>query len=271
MIDEERGELVCESCGYVASTIPDRGPEWRPYSLRESFRRARAGAPPTYLLHDLGLSTHGPREKTLKPSTEERRLITVLSEIQGLSARLRLPEKVAETAALLYRGAWSKGLRSRLLKAEAAAYLYTASKLFNLPRSLREFSEASGVKEKRIAARYRRISRALSLRPHPSATAYISRIVRQTGLSGSVENAAHRIIEEAGRVGLTQGRKPAALAAASVYIAASLLGEKVSQRTLSKTLYISPATLRKRYKELMKKINVREIFGAAYAQETNQA
>lgn len=261
--DEETGELVCESCGYVVSTIPNRGPEWRPYSLRESSRRARAGAPATYLLHDLGLSTHAPPDKSLKPTARERKLISILSEIHGLSARLRLPEKVAETAALLYRRAESRRLRSRFLKAEAAAYLYTASKLFNLPRSLKEFAEASGVEEKAIAARYRRISGVFNLHPQPSATAYVSRIVRQIGLSGSVESAAHRLLEEADRLGLTQGRKPAVLAAASVYVAASLLREKVSQRALSKIVYISPGTLRKRYKELLQKINVEEIFGAA--------
>ncbi|KAA0007251.1 MAG: transcription initiation factor IIB, partial [Thermoplasmata archaeon] len=56
--DYARGELVCEDCGLVIDeNIVDMGPEWRAFDAEQKEKRARAGAPLTYTIHDKGLST----------------------------------------------------------------------------------------------------------------------------------------------------------------------------------------------------------------------
>src|SRR5271169_2579605 len=55
--DAEKGEQVCQSCGYVAQAGADEGPEWKAIDLEEKTKRVRVGSPTTLTLHDLGLST----------------------------------------------------------------------------------------------------------------------------------------------------------------------------------------------------------------------
>ncbi len=56
--DGNRGELICEKCGYVLETrLIDEGPEWRAFNSEERNKRSRVGSPSTFSVHDKGLST----------------------------------------------------------------------------------------------------------------------------------------------------------------------------------------------------------------------
>ena len=58
MKDHESAEIVCMGCGYVvAAKLTDQGPEWRAFDSEQLEKRARAGAPTTFTIHDKGLST----------------------------------------------------------------------------------------------------------------------------------------------------------------------------------------------------------------------
>ena len=58
MKDHESAEIVCMACGYVvAAKLTDQGPEWRAFDDEQRAKRARAGAPTTFTIHDKGLST----------------------------------------------------------------------------------------------------------------------------------------------------------------------------------------------------------------------
>ncbi len=58
MRDYRNAEIVCTDCGFVIATkIADRGPEWRAFDDEQREKRARAGPPTTYTIHDKGLST----------------------------------------------------------------------------------------------------------------------------------------------------------------------------------------------------------------------
>lgn len=47
--DENRGELICEKCGYVLETrLIDEGPEWRAFNSEERDKRSRVGSPSTF-------------------------------------------------------------------------------------------------------------------------------------------------------------------------------------------------------------------------------
>ena len=59
VVDDERGETVCEDCGLVVETDEiDRGPEWRAFDSQEKDEKSRVGAPTTNMMHDKGLSTN---------------------------------------------------------------------------------------------------------------------------------------------------------------------------------------------------------------------
>jgi len=56
--DNESGEMFCSKCGFVLSEkIQEAGPEWRSFTQDEHGDRARAGAPTSLTMHDMGLAT----------------------------------------------------------------------------------------------------------------------------------------------------------------------------------------------------------------------
>ena len=58
MNDNESAEIVCMGCGYVVvAELTNQGPEWRAFDAEQRAKRARAGAPATFTIHDKGLST----------------------------------------------------------------------------------------------------------------------------------------------------------------------------------------------------------------------
>src|SRR5580692_7663083 len=126
--DSDKGEQVCQACGYVAAAGADEGPEWKAIDLEEKTKRVRVGSPTTLTLHDLGLSTdigsdmrdsHGKYlDPTMRATVEkmrkwqsrvrtinsqERGLSIVLAKITEVCDNLNLPRNVAETAAHIYR------------------------------------------------------------------------------------------------------------------------------------------------------------------------
>ena len=75
-------------------------------------------------------------------------------------------------------------------------------------------------------------------------------IAHELGLSEKAQFKAVKIIEEASNNGLTPGRNPAGVAAAAVYIASILLGERKTQRDVAEIAGVSEITIRNSYKEL---------------------
>jgi len=56
--DTESGEMFCSKCGFVMSEkLQESGPEWRSFTQDEHGDRARAGAPTSLTMHDMGLAT----------------------------------------------------------------------------------------------------------------------------------------------------------------------------------------------------------------------
>jgi len=56
--DHESGEMFCSKCGFVLTEkLQESGPEWRSFTQDEHGDRARAGAPTSLTMHDMGLAT----------------------------------------------------------------------------------------------------------------------------------------------------------------------------------------------------------------------
>ncbi|MBC7219667.1 MAG: transcription initiation factor IIB [Hadesarchaea archaeon] len=282
--DYERAELVCASCGYVIhAKIMDMGPEWRAFDQEQRERRGRVGAPMTLTIHDKGLSTmidwrdrdsHG---KDLTPKRRaqiyrlrkwqrrirvsdatERNLAFALSEIDRMSSHLNLPRNVREAAALIYRKAVEERLiRGRSIEGVAAAALYAACRESKVPRTLDEIAEVSRVSKKEIGRSYRFIARELLIHLRPTSPIdYIPRFGSDLGLSGAVQSKAIELLKEAQKKGLTSGRGPTGVAAAAIYIASVLMGERRTQRDVADVARVTEVTVRNRYKELCEKLGL---------------
>ena len=282
--DYERAELVCASCGFVIhDKIMDMGPEWRAFDQEQRDRRGRVGAPMTFTIHDKGLSTmidwrdrdsHG---KDLTPKRRaqiyrlrkwqrrirvsdatERNLAFALSEVDRMSSHLSLPRNVREAAAVIYRKAVEERLiRGRSIEGVAAAALYAACRECKVPRTLDEIAEVSRVTKKEIGRSYRFIARELLIHLRPtSPNDYIPRFGSELGLSGEAQSKAIDLLKEATAQGLTSGRGPTGVAAAAIYIASVLTGERRTQRDVADVARVTEVTVRNRYKELCDKLGL---------------
>ena len=283
-VDNSRAEVCCARCGLVLDeNLIDSGPEWRAFDHEQRDKRTRTGAPLTYTISDKGLNTtidwkdkdiHGHKipernkaqiyrlrkwNKRMRVSgAGERNLAFALSELDRDSSRLGIPRSVREDAAIIYRSAAkNKLIRGRSIEVVVASALYAACRRCNIPRTLDEIAIASNVSKKQVGKTYRFLSRELNIKLKPTSPSdYISRFASKLGLSGEVQAKAIEIINKAVKSGLSSGKGPTGVAAAALYIASLLLGERKTQKEVSEISGVTEVTIRNRYKELSENIDM---------------
>jgi len=282
--DSSKGEAVCMDCGLIVSEdeMFDTGKEWRSFDGGDEDS-SRGGSPMKYVKLNKGLVTMIDRRGTdlrgnklsskgraqmyrlIKwhkrasvSSSMQRNLSIALTEMRRVASYLNIPETLVEAAALLYRKTVKKGLiRGRLIEAVVASVLYTVCRTYHVPRTLNEMAEASGLTKKEIGRTYRFLVRELNLEvPLTNPIHYIPRFASELNLSGEVQEEGRRILEEAIKKGLISGRGPTGVAAAAVYIAGLLKGERRTQKEVANVAGVTEVTIRNRYRELKKRLNI---------------
>lgn len=279
VVDHDRGERVCSSCGLVAEADQiDRGPEWRAFDAEEREEKSRVGSPTTPLLHDEGLSTEigwadqdaygnaidpdkraqlsrmrtwNQRAKTR--DSKERDFRKALSEIERMGSALGLPEPIREIASVLYRRALDEGLLpGRSIEGVASAAIYAASRQADAPRSLDEVAPVSRVDRLEIARTYRYVKRELDLEISPvDPVEYLPRFASDLDVSTVVERRARDLLKMAKDRGLHSGKSPTGMAAAAIYAAGLVVDQRVTQDEVSAVSDVSQVTIRNRYMELV--------------------
>ncbi|MFH1285594.1 MAG: transcription initiation factor IIB [Candidatus Micrarchaeota archaeon] len=277
--DYERGEIICSECGLiVAENVMDEGPEWRAFDSEQAAKRARGGAPVTYMRANKGLVTEidqynrdirgtkisGKKQAQLYrmrkwhkrasiSSSVERNLAIALSELDRISSYLGLPENIREAAALLYRKCVERGLiRGRLIESVVSAVIYAICRDYGIPRTLDEIAKVSGMEKKEIGRTFRFIARELNIRvPLSDPSSYVPRFVSSLGLGGAVQERAIALLKKAMDKGIVSGRGPTGVAAAAVYIAVAMSGgKKKTQKEVADVAGVTEVTIRNRYREM---------------------
>ena len=265
--DAEKGETICRECGLVIEDrMVDFTQEWRDFEDDRGESKRRTGAPSTQTSFDQGLGTDKERDRffrlrkwNIRISTAiERNLKVALAELKRVSSFLKLPKSVEEEAARVYRLAVQKGLvRGRSMESVVAGALYAACRRHEVPRTLDEMGEASGIEKKEIGRTYRFVTRELGISIKPSNPAdYIPRFASALKLSPETQSKAVEILEMARDIELTSGRGPTGIAAAALYVSSLLHGEKRTQREVADVAGVTEVTIRNRYKELIKKLKL---------------
>ena len=282
--DYSRGELVCQNCGLVLEEhLIDQGPEWRSFDSGQDEKRSRTGAPMSVTMHDKGLSTdidwlnkdsYGRSIPTKNraqlyrlrkwqrrirvSSATERNLSFALGELERIASEMELPKHVRETSAVIYRKAVKQNLiRGRSIEGVVAATLYAACRQCQVPRTLDEIAGVSRVGRKEIGRTYRFMMRELSLKLKPiSPREYIERFCSELELGRDVQNKAFDLLQRAQEKELTSGRGPTGVAAAAIYIASILTGERKTQKDVAEVAGVTEVTIRNRYKEMARKLDV---------------
>ncbi len=209
--DNESGEMFCSKCGFVITEkLQEAGPEWRSFTQDEHGDRARAGAPTSLTMHDMGLATiinpvnkdasGRPLTASMKSTIErlrtwdsrsqvhepvDRNFRQAFSELNRLKDKLAISDAVIEKAAYIYRKALDKGLvRGRSISALMASALYAACRDTETPRNLKDVEQAANIKRKDIARCYRLLVKELDLKmPVTDSIQCVARIASRIGIA----------------------------------------------------------------------------------------
>jgi len=277
--NKERGEIICKECGLVLEDkMVDFGQDWRSFDGDDAAKKRRTGAPMTYTEYDQGLGTEvGQKGDLFKLSGKdrnkffrlrkwqyristaiERNLKLALAELKRVGSYLKLPKSVEEEAARIYTLAVQRGLvRGRSMESVVAGALYAACRRHEVPRTLDELSESSGIEKKEIGRTYRFVTRELGISILPSNPAdYIARFSSALKLNAETQSKAIEILESAQKAELTSGRGPTGIAAAALYVSALIHGEKRTQREVADVAGVTEVTIRNRYKELLDRLKL---------------
>ena len=280
--DLETGELVCKECGLVLNNGElDTGPEWRAYNTAELNRKKRTGLGLKNSIYDKGLATmlNGYKDYKGKALSEEERikylrlqkfnnrtkisdswkrnLSIAFSELDRVCSILHMPDNIKENAAVIYRKVLKADLvRGRSIDAFVAACLYTACRLEKLPRSLNSIADTSTCDLQTITKHYRLMIREIDLDiPLDTPIKYLSSFASKMKVNSRVEQQSAWILGLARENNIQVGKNPKGVAAAALYLACLLDGEKVIQGDVADVSEVSAVTLRKRCKELRKLVD----------------
>ncbi|MFX1328357.1 MAG: transcription initiation factor IIB family protein [Promethearchaeota archaeon] len=266
------GDAVCNQCGLV---INEKNVDFshkgrRAYNNLEKTNREQTGAPISILLPDMGLSTVIDRYKINNPDLkraakwntritwQKRNLLIASTELKRISTNLDLPNYIKEDAMRLYIEAFKKKLlRGRSINAMVAACLYLACRRKKLPRTLQEIISEASVNAKDVRRCYSILIREMNLNP-PSTdpTSLIPRYITELGLDSEIERLAIKILKVYRSRFSISGKDPKGLCAGALYLACKIKKNEVTQQQIVESVGVTEVTLRSRYKELKKKLDI---------------
>ncbi len=281
----DRGEIACVDCGsVVAINRLDRGPDWRAFTSEEKERRSRTGPPvqPSLVTPSAtsatidwsGKDAFGRKLSTKQrfdmirlrkwhkvsiSSSVERNLVYAVEELDRLSSKIGLPKNVRDEALLIYKSAVNKGLvKGRSINSVVAAALYAACRRLKIPITLDEFAKYTEISDRKDIARcYRFLIKDANVKVDiADPLDFVDRLIYILNVKPVIYLTAKEIIQKAKEKGLTAGKDPAGIAAAAVYIAATLHGENITQKDAAKAANVTEVTVRNRFKELLLKLDI---------------
>lgn len=277
VLDATRGERTCANCGLVMENrIIDHRQEWRAYNATEESERSRSGSPNSVMVADFGLRTHfnnvsydfngNPissqkrfefarlsRLDNRSRQSHIRNLRIALKELQRIKSHLELPEGIGQSASIIYRQALKNDLvRGRSIDGIISASVYLACRTAGVPLTLKDIQPAcQNVTAKELGRCVRILIRELGFKPaNNDFISLIHRLGEQLQMGMESRNEAAKIIKKARQAGITVGKNPMSIAAASLYIAGVKCGERRTQLDMAAAAKTTPVTIRNRFKEL---------------------
>ena len=281
--DSERGEMFCGGCGLVlVQNIADTSHESNGYSQEDFMKLTRTGPATSLTMHDKGLSTviginkdfsgnalssktkyEFNRLRTWDQRSKSRSTATLskaFTLLNGMKTKLGIPDNVVESAAYIYRKIVSEKLtRGRTMASLVSASLYAACRENNIPRTLDDIANAGNIERRILSRDLRTIIKKLGLKLNQyDISSFISKISNNMNLKEKTKRDAFDILKRCEPKGIIAGKHPVAQAAASLYIACIINGEKISQKKFSKESGVSDVTIRNRVTLIRKTLKIIE-------------
>ncbi|MFX1558789.1 MAG: transcription initiation factor IIB family protein, partial [Promethearchaeota archaeon] len=255
---QEKGEIVCSSCGLVISErsldISHSGK--RAFTKQEKERRERTGSPISILLPDMGLSTVIDKSSIKNPDLkraakwnsrmtwDKRNMLIATTELKRIGSNLNLPDHVKKSAIRLYIEAFKKKLlRGRSINGMVAACLYFACRDKKIPRTLQEILDETAINAKNVRRCYRTIIREMNLKaPSTNPISLIPRFITELGLDLEVEKATIKVLQSFTSKFSTSGKDPKGLCAGALYLVCKKMDKRISQKEIANVVGVTEVT-----------------------------
>jgi len=270
---QQTGDLICNQCGLVLEEkrLDNSHDGRRAYTTNEKSSRERTGAPISVLLPDIGLTTVIDKSKINNPdlkraakwntrmSWEKRNTLIATTELKRISSKLQLPSHVKKEAMTIYKEIHKRNLlRGRSINSMIAACLYYSIRKYHLSRTFQEILDESSEKPKDIRRCYRVILRELNLKvPNTDPVSLVPRYTVDLGLNNEILTIATKIVKTYVSKFTSSGKDPKGIVGGALYIACKLKGIELTQNKIAEIVGVTEVTLRSRYKELRKKLNIK--------------
>lgn len=262
------GFVVCSENGIVLDVVYDHSPP-KVYKPEDRTRVSSSLTNP--ILHDYGIHTdidvRPSREATaervsrvkrlrslntmLRVSTSARRHVSVIKVAREALSKLGALSLLPDVASLLRQVGQCVGCKnSRVL---AATLVYIACRIREVPRTLQDVADATGLDRNDVWQCFRNLVGKLNLRLPPYSPAmFVPRVASTLKLPGDVTTLAETLVNIVrDRCNEFQGNDPLGVAAGAVYIASVMKGRRVPQSVIAKKIGVSEMTVRTRYREVV--------------------
>ena len=277
-INRKKGEVICRHCSCVVDdTLIDFGRDWSD-DEETGVSNSRAGAPfdpriannlltevgSTYDLAKLSKNNKAMINRIRKKnrwtsSSLEANLNYAFSTLKTISSHLVITDAVEKEAAGIYRAAAERGLtKARASDSLVAASLFIACKLFTVPKSMKEVSEASKIDLKTLGKSYKLLLRSLRLKTMAATPQdFLAKFCSAIGVANGTQSAAGSLLKQYSKLALVSGKNPTSLAATAIYIASLKNKERVTQKRISEVANITETTLRNRCAEMLSALKMK--------------
>jgi transcription initiation factor TFIIB len=185
----------------------------------------------------------------------ERNILVGGAKFSQITSALGLTRQAIQEANMIYKKVLEKKLTTgRSIDQLVAACIYIAIRLFDLPRTLEEVSEAAQISEKKIGRNYRLILCELKINLNPQKIpTFISRFGDELKIPSKYQVEAIQLFDNAKDNGLIVRGDPKSYAGAAIYIVMKKHKEiKVNQKEIAEISFISDVTLRKKMNQIKK-------------------
>ena len=186
-----------------------------------------------------------------------KNILLASEEINRIGEMLKLENKIIESGLEIFSSSSKRGIvRGRSTQKVAAASVFTACRMNNLPITLDEISNLCSLNRNELSKLHRLIKRKLKLKINISSSInFLPKFTKKLALPKNVETEAKEIIRFVEDSDYRQGISPIALLGASIYLACKETKIRRSQLEIAKTLGTSEVTLRNRAKEIKSLLN----------------
>ena len=248
------GENICLVCGFVNTHKDERSKVEVPNGFIGDVKKDKPHAYSKDFSNETTLLKKWNRTAKVSDSIE-RNFVDALSEITRLGDELSISIQVLEKASDIYRKLLEKNhLKGHKIDTLCAAAVYISCRQLNYLISLGEIVKASGSDKKDVGKEFRFLIKKLNIKI--SRGKYIKPIISTKKFSKEDLILINRMLLIAQEKRFTIGKNPNAITASACYLVSQLVGRKITQRKLSEEYHITQTTIRNRYKELLKQLDI---------------